>query len=298
MTTATRDMLDTAAVARRVLERDAVADIRGFLRAQQNDDGGFRGRCRESDLYYTVFGAGALLALGRRPAFRLRRYVAGFGDGANLDFVHLACLVRCRSALMMRKARASRLVDRLEEFRSADGSYSHIGKGAETGTAYASYLAMLALEDAGCPLSEPDRLLAAVNATECVGGGFAGGGDAGAATTPGTAAAAMVFHRLSGSVPGSVGKWLLEQAVVSGGFRAAPGAPVADLLSTATALYALRCMDVSIDGIREACLDFVEGLWTECGGFAGHIAEDTADCEYTFYGLLALGCLASPGEGS
>jgi hypothetical protein len=49
---------------------------------------------------------------------------------------------------------------------------------------------------------------------------------------------------------------------------------------------------VPIDGIREACLDFVDSLWTSQGAFYGTWADDVADCEYTFYGLLALGHLA------
>jgi len=33
-------------------------------------------------------------------------------------------------------------------------------------------------------------------------------------------------------------------------------------------------------------------LWTNRGGFYGNWLDDTLDCEYTYYGLLALGHLS------
>jgi len=65
---------------------------------------------------------------------------------------------------------------------------------------------------------------------------------------------------------------------------------MSDLLSTAVALYALRLASVELGDLREACLDFVDSLWSP-GGFHGCVADRTPDCEYTFYGLLALGSL-------
>jgi hypothetical protein len=77
------------------------------------------------------------------------------------------------------------------------------------------------------------------------------------------------------------------------GFYAAPAAPIPDLLSTATALHALSAMGVPLDALREPCLDFVQSLWNGAGAFSGSWADGTPDCEYTYYGLLALGHLTS-----
>jgi hypothetical protein len=44
--------------------------------------------------------------------------------------------------------------------------------------------------------------------------------------------------------------------------------------------------------VKEPCLDFIDSLWTNEGAFHGNWADDHVDCEYTFYGLLALGHLA------
>jgi len=71
-----------------------------------------------------------------------------------------------------------------------------------------------------------------------------------------------------------------------------PAAPIPDLLSTATALHALSGMQASFESVKERCLDFVDSLWTSRGGFYGNWADDSLDCEYTYYGLLALGHLS------
>ena len=90
----------------------------------------------------------------------------------------------------------------------------------------------------------------------------------------------------------SVGEWLLAQAHPQGGFLAAPGAPLPDLLSTATALHTLAGLQVSFASLKEPCLDFIDTLWTNEGGFYGHWGDDHLDCEYAYYGLLALGHLS------
>jgi len=64
-----------------------------------------------------------------------------------------------------------------------------------------------------------------------------------------------------------------------------------DLLSTASALFALDTLGQRLNGRADEALSFVAGQWLECGGFSGHTLDDTADCEYTYYGLLSLGVL-------
>ena len=76
------------------------------------------------------------------------------------------------------------------------------------------------------------------------------------------------------------------------GFFAMPFAPIPDLLTTATALHALETLEVSFEHLKESCLDFIDSLWSTKGAFYGNWEEETLDCEYTFYGLLALGHLS------
>ena len=110
--------------------------------------------------------------------------------------------------------------------------------------------------------------------------------------TTATAAAVMVMRQLDATPGRDAGMWLLDRCHTGGGFFASRNTPVPDLLSTATALHALSSLHVPIDGLREPCLDFVDSLWTNRGGFFGTWADDAADCEYTYYALLALGHLS------
>ena len=271
--------------------RDLVA---GFLRRCLNPDGGFQDRSGASDLYYTVFGLEGLLALGEQAPAATSSYLQRFGDGAALDFVHLACLARAWASASRSGppgAASQRIARRLESFRSADGGFAPMPQ-METGSAYACFLAMAAFEDLGAAVPDGERMLGCLEGVRAPDGGYANHPGAGEGSTPATAAAVMVMRHLEAVPDASACRWLLDRCHGDGGFFAAPRAPVPDLLSTATALHALSAMHADIDHLREPCLDFVDTLWTSTGGFYGSWADDTLDCEYTYYGLLALGHLS------
>ena len=285
-------MLQVARLAPKQLgeSRDLVA---AFLRSHINPDGGFQDRAGASDLYYTVFGLDALIALREDvPAEPTAAYLRGC-DPASLDFVHAACLARAWAALrrsphpdVIRK-----VLDRIEACRSADGGYA-TADGALYGTAYAAFLALGAYEDFGRTLPAPEQVLASIRRLRAADGGYANQPGLTAGITPATAAAIMVRRHLGEQPDRDAGMWLLDRCHKSGGFFAVPAAPVPDLLSTATALHALSAAGVPVTGVREPCLDFVDSLWTNRGGFFGTWADDAADCEYTYYALLALGHLS------
>ena len=44
--------------------------------------------------------------------------------------------------------------------------------------------------------------------------------------------------------------------------------------------------------VKEPCLDVIDSLWTNRGGFFGTWEDDAVDCEYTYYALLAMGHLS------
>jgi len=295
-------MLAAAARGARALTEESVARVAEFVLGRLNSDGGFRGRTADSDLYYSVFGIECLLALGRdEPAPRVGRYLGRFGDGEALDFVHLACLARCRARVPGRTAAqdADRaLLQRIEGSRSGDGGYGTVPN-ARHGAVYACFLAWLAYEDLGAVPPAPSGLAACLESLRTADGAFANEPGLQEGTTTATAAAAVLLPRIGAGTPPGLGEWLLRQGCAQGGFRANPGAPLPDLLSTATALQALAVVGADIAAVRADCLAFVESLWHEDGGFCGHCADRTSDCEYTFYALLALGrLLAPPGSDS
>jgi hypothetical protein len=286
-------MLQIARLAPKQLgeSRDLVA---GFLRERLNPDGGFQDRAGASDLYYTVFGLDGLIALQEDlPRERTAAYLDRFGDGDGLDFVHLACLARAWAALKEHpeSARVDRLLARVEGCRSGDGGYATT-PGAADGSAYASFLAMGAYQDCGREPPHPDGIVASLQRLRARDGGYANHPGLSSGLTTATAAAVMLLRHLDAPQDKDAGMWLLDRCHARGGFFASPTTPVPDLLSTATALHALAALHVPTAAIVDPCLDFVDSLWTNRGGFFGTWADDAADCEYTYYALLALGHLS------
>ena len=265
-----------------------------FLRGEFNGDGGVRNRAGKSDLYYTVFGLDALIAMRVDPPVgSVRKFLDSFADGASLDLVHLACLARCWAALpagALSNDVGGRILSRIETFRADDGGYA-ARENAPAGTAYLTFLAYGAYQDLRSRIPHPDRLAASLDRLPAADGGFSNEPGLPEGSTPATAAAVTLLRHLERRIPAGVGDWLLARAAPEGGFRAAPRVPAPDLLSTATALHALAGMEVSFEPIKERCLDFVDTLWTG-KGFCGHWGDDVVDTEYTFYALLALGHLS------
>jgi prenyltransferase beta subunit len=270
--------------------RDLVAS---FLRERINPDGGFQDRTGASDLYYTVFGLDGLIALQESLPESTAGYLNRFGDGDGLDFVHAACLARAWAALQRQpdEARITRLLARVEACRSADGGYATT-RDAACGSAYAAFLALGAYQDFGRTPPDPEGILRSLDGLRAADGGYANHPGVASGITTATAAAVVVMRQLDREPARDVGMWLLDRCHPRGGFFASSATPVPDLLSTATALHALSAMRVPFAALAEPCLDFVDSLWTNRGGFFGTWADDAADCEYTFYALLSLGHLS------
>ena len=272
---------------------DAANLTADFLFSRLNPDGGFQDRDGASDLYYTVFGLEALIALRRDlPVAEVRQYLERHEDPAALDFVHTACLARCWADIgAANEAPADALLERLETWRTPDGGYGPTD-GASHGTAYGCFLALGAYEDLGATLDDPGRLVECLAALRAADGGYGNQPGVPVGLTPPTAAAVTIQRRLSHPADREATDWLLARHLPAGGFCASPSTPLPDLLSTATALHALAGAHVPLEPVQEPCLDFIDSLWTNSGGFYGSWGDDVQDCEYTFYALLALGHLS------
>ncbi|KPK77357.1 MAG: hypothetical protein AMJ79_03530 [Phycisphaerae bacterium SM23_30] len=288
-------MLQAARRAQNLLSdsRDLVV---AFIRRQLREDGGFKGRSDNSDLYYTVFGIESLLALGADlPVENIAEYLKNWGAGESLDLVHLACLIRCWADLsctiLATEVRDS-ILTRLGSYRSTDGGFASDIK-SECGSAYACFMALGAYQDLGLKAPQPAGIIHSLKALRTDDGGYVNQRGKSAGSTPATAAAVIILKQMGEPVDKSMAQWLLRQQHPQGGFLAMAAAPTPDLLSTATALHALAALKTPLDNIRRPCLDFLDSLWSSQGGFCGHAFDDTIDCEYTFYGLLALGHLDS-----
>jgi hypothetical protein len=212
-----------------------------------------------------------------------------------LDFVHLSALARCWAVVGVKRMPAGldgALLARVETFRKQDGGY----EGAPDlafGTAYGAFVALGAYQDLDRAPAHPLKLIQSLKALETPDGAWSNVPGARIGATNATAGAVTLIRHLGFPVNQRAGDWLLARAHPQGGFLAVPTAPVPDLLSTATTLHALAALDQRLPApVHERCLDFMDTLWSNEGGFHGHWGDDQLDCEYTFYGLLALGHLS------
>jgi prenyltransferase beta subunit len=274
--------------------KDSTPLVVDFLTAAINPDGGFKGRDDRSDLYYTVFGLEALIALGGSfPGERTADFLQKFIKQNDLDLIHLAALIRCYANLSdngLEKSLRSRFIKKLERFRCKDGGCSN-KVGLDNGTIYGCFFALAAYQDLQLEIPDYTKVIECIQALSTPDGAFTNNQKIQTGSTNATAAAMMVLHHLHQPVDKKTVDWLLTQCTSNGGFRAMPAAPIPDLLSTATALHALVITGFEIDSVKDRCLDFIDSLWCSKGAFYGNCTDTTLDCEYTYYGLLALGNL-------
>jgi hypothetical protein len=288
------EMLQVARLAPKMLGESSELVIR-FLHSQMHACGGFTDREGKPDLYYTVFGAEGLQAFQQEiEKEKLQSWLLGFRDGEGLDFVHLCCLARCWmnvDATHLTKEMREGIARRIETYRAPDGGY-HQSPGKAHGSAYGCLLAGSAYQDLDLLPPNPGDLALCMMGLMTGDGAWSNERHQPVGSTTATAAAlAFLRHAQMPPPPGTV-DWLLRQCLPAGGFLAFPKAPLPDLLSTAVSLHALAASQRDLSPIKEACLDFIDSLWSAEGGFHGHWADDTLDCEYTYYGLLALGHLS------
>lgn len=282
-------MLQVARQAPRLLS-EGTELVRSFAVGQFSPLGGFVDRAGDLDLYYSVFGLGCLLALDvPAPVAAMRPWLERFGDGDGLDLIHLCALARCWRALELRAPAA--LLDRVAAYRAARGGYS-VQRGAALGSPYGNFMALGAFQDLDAEPPRAEELIEGCLACATRDGGFANDPGLPIGNVPAFAATESVLRNLGAPLLPERAAWLKARAYPEGGFFAVPEAPMPDLLSTATALHALSGMDQDISLYREPCLDYLDSLWVNTGGFYGNWGDPLLDTEYTFYGLLALGHLS------
>jgi prenyltransferase beta subunit len=290
------EMMSVALGASRVLG-DATDLITTFLESQIHPRGGMMNRAGDSDLYYGFFGLECQQVLQMPFDQHLwQTYLNSFDRNYGEDLVHLSCLIRCWANMpktLFSENLRQHFLRRLQEFKCQDGSF-HTLKGQSKGSAYGCFVAMDTYHNLGSEVPSPEAMIDRILKVQTPTGAFAFEEGMPEGTTPTTAAAIVALTSLK--VPLNrleQGKdWLLARWQDNGGILAVPEAPMPDLLSTATALHTLSKLGVNFEDKKERCLDFVDSLWVNKGGFYAHWSDDILDVEYLFYALLALGHLA------
>jgi prenyltransferase beta subunit len=280
--------------ARRYLTPEAIELVTTYVRGCRSESGGFVDRSGREDLYYTAFGLECLDALDEVDAKETTAlYLEKFGAAEGLDLVHTVSLLRCWSTLEDRGRSewiAGKILPRVEEFRTTDGGYGP-KRDSSRGTVYDTFLAFLAYAYADAEIPDEAQLVRSIAELRVADGSYSNHPGSASGLTTATAAACVLLTAFDEAVPEATTDWLMERAIESGGFLAAQGTPAPDLLSTGVALVSLTALGVSLNSIRDENLAYVDSLWDESGGFCGSAVDLLPDCEYTWYALLALGCL-------
>jgi hypothetical protein len=255
----------------KMLDTDATADLRAFVRSRQHPSGGFVDRAGNPDLYYTLFGYYLANALGLNEILAATgKYAENEAGHMKPDGIHLQCaailiaeLSDDRKLLKALRRQISRNLNRQLKKQPEYGAFVTLLTCWHTG----DFISVLRIMRHLKRLEENDNL-------------------------PSTVIASLVVMLSSFDRPaGNLINRLIAFSDKNGGFRAVKAAPLPDMLSTAVSLYALRYSGYDLRMIRPECLSFIDAHYAS-GGFCSNMLDRDADLEYTFYGLLALGSLA------
>lgn len=279
-------------------------EVLQFLLSQQNPDGGFQDRGGRSDLYYSLFGGLMIRAWGegqraeglesedRRPKsgvrsreseatlpelvegtiLKIEQFIARQPNSDVPGFIEKCCLVLLQKELK---------TDRTSRIRSIFSLGKSFWKERQSiNLSYRSFVLFLTL-DAVLPFPRllkfgAGKLLERTIVDQ---------------HSPCSEVAAKVFLQKMMNQEGLEEQELLKSfACKSGGFKAFSHLDQADMLSTAVALFALNFAGSDLRLLKPNYLDFIQQNYVE-GAFLSGDGDPTADVEYTFYGLLALGVL-------
>jgi geranylgeranyl transferase type-2 subunit beta len=273
-----------------------------WLRRQQRRDGGFAGREGESDCYYTAFALRSLWILGQLDRqtgaaaadflrSRLTRRESMI-DMISLIFAAAVCELAVGEVVIADDDAPWRdnVAGLLASLRTDDGGFAKTPEG-RAGSTYQSFLSVLCYELIGVEVPDVDGVLRFLRSQAHADGGYLEIRAAKRAGVNPTAAAIgtlKALRRLKPDAHGSTIDFLAAMQTDEGGLAANTRIPFADLLSTCTGLITLVDLDAAAEVDTEAIYRYALSMQAPDGGFTGFALDQTADVEYTFYGLSTL----------
>ncbi len=301
-----------------------------YILAEAKPDGGYCGRQGDSDPYYTSFALRCLAMLGgldseiaaRTATFLKSRdtqkmtSIDFFSWLLSVELLRLVAGVDAFEGSDLQadgRERATTIVASIDRYRRPDGGYAK-SPSSPTSSIYHTFLALACKElfagplDAQLEKCAEDDLRRLVDSRRRDDGGFVEIAQMRQSGTNPTAAALAIL-RIVGShhdpaqsdAEESAVDFLAAMQSGEGGFRANTRIPVADLLSTFTALTALQgLLDENEKPLADvvdlaAARQFTDNLEMPQGGFRAGVWDDQPDVEYTFYGLGTLALLNAKG---
>ncbi len=307
--------------AKNKLSPDAIGLIQSFLKSKKHANGGFVDRSGTPDPYYSVFGYTLSYVFDIEIDDKKgEAFLTSWEAQNKVDFVHAVSLLRCHYLLeaidwansfgKLSKSLAKttffqnlfgreitkkvqkkhkKLLKIITDFQSKDNGFNHLSENAENASVYANFLAFGLFEDIYFSKNWRKQIAKSCNSLKLANGSFVNHPKSKQGISSTTAAGIILENCIASPIFESA-EWLKEQIQPHGGFLAGENVPVADVLSTATSLFALEITGEVSDEIKSKAVEFVNLHWDDSGGFFGSIADQIPDLEYTFYGLLAIGC--------
>lgn len=284
---------------------------RQFIFRFQMNDGGFRGRDGDSDLYYTSFAVRSLMMLGglnTDEAETIARFLRTH-DWEQLNVIDLMNWLATALALQisadidlisdLSPDFREQVIQVLENVRTQDGGYAKSPEGA-SGSTYHSFLVTLTYQLLGLPPIRPNALTQFLFDRQRDDGGFVEIAPMRrSGTNPTAAACAMLIElgAVDNEIREDVRAFLKDVRSDEGGFQANSRVPFADSLSTFTGL--LTCQDLALKPVLDLAQThrwLTSQLEFPTGGFRAATWDETADVEYTFYGLGLLALLSTASQ--
>lgn len=279
--------------------RDQQAD---WLRSQQRDDGGFAGREGESDPYYTAFAMRALWILdaidgsvGKRAADFLRDRLnkkESIIDLISLIFAAAICELAAGEVVIGDDDVRWRenVANLLASLRTADGGFAKTPEG-RAGSTYQTFLAVLCHQLIEIPVPDTEAIESFLDSQQHAEGGYLEIRAAKRAGVNPTAAAIGTLKAIGRLKPEDhvdTANFLADMQSDEGGLTANTRIPFADLLSTFTGLLTLCDLDATALVNVAAAQRYAVSMQSPTGGFVGFSLDQTADVEYSFYGVATL----------
>lgn len=285
---------------------ERLKELHAYFLAAFDQNGGFRGRKGNGNLYYSAFAIRGLFLLGRlddQPILsRMTQFLdehqhrKDFSPVDILSWTFCTSLINTVQGKEFSSQQTSALLHRWEYFRRADGCFAASEKSAFSST-YTTFLSAIFYELLG--VSERSRRIPIepILARRRSDGGFVELPPLQYSGTNPTAAVVGLLTLLEIPLPGKQKTidFLCRCQRPGGGFQAHTRIPIPDLLSSFSALTALYDLDAAEHVNRPALRNFVAGLRAPDGGFFGVPLDRQSDVEYTFYGM-ALEAMCAVNE--
>ncbi len=267
-----------------------------FVKSQSDEHGGFKNRNGKQDLYYTFFGLLLSSLQGKHSGREKTITYLNQINPHDLDAIHLGCWIRskmlCQYLSLPQRLQKQTFLHRFRKIEKSDiAVFERLTQRNEpllfpnhdSKSPYAKFIEVGTQQDLKLSVSPLDF---AVYTTPS--GGMSNLKNQ---TTPSLNAmsatlALSSFCTVSQLNISQLITQILELQNSDGSFKGHPALIDGDLLSTATAHWALRLHNITP---RYDVRPFLKNCFAENGGFHAGTRDLVCDLEYTFYGILTMG---------